>query len=55
MCYTRKDQRFEEDIRTLRVKEEARGQREKSARPAGREPEKDKPLTEKVKELVGAK
>jgi hypothetical protein len=55
MCYTRKDQRFEEDIRTLRVKEEARRQREKSARPAGREPEKDKPLTEKVKELVGAK
>lgn len=46
MCYTRKDQRFEEDIRTLRVKEEARRQRE---------PEKDKPLTEKVKELVGAK
>lgn len=55
MCYTRKDQRFEENIRTLRAEEEARKQHEKNARPAGREPEKDKPLTEKVKELVGAR
>ena len=55
MCYTRKDQRFEEDIRTLKAEEEARKQHKRNVRTTGREPEKDRPLTEKVKELVGAR
>ncbi len=52
MCYTRKDQSFEEEVRRLRAEEEGR---RKGVRPAHREPEKDKPLTEKVKKLVGAR
>jgi hypothetical protein len=55
MCYTRRDQRFEEEVRSLRSEEEARRRRERDPRPVHDEPEKDKPLTEKVKEMVGAK
>jgi len=55
MCYTRKDQHFEEDFRTLRADKQARKQHEKNVRPARREPEKDKPLTEKIKEMVGVR
>jgi hypothetical protein len=52
MCYTRKDQSFEEEVRRLRAEKEGR---RKGVRPAHQEPEKDKPLTEKVKKLVGAR
>jgi hypothetical protein len=55
MCYTRKDQRFEEELRNLRSEEEARRRRERDTRLVSGEPEKDKPLTEKVKELVGVR
>jgi hypothetical protein len=55
MCYTRRDQSFEDEVRRLRAEEEARRRDEGKVRPARREPEKDKPLTEKVKEMVGAR
>jgi hypothetical protein len=55
MCYTRKDQSFEEEVRRLRVEEEGRRKGEREVRPAHHEPEKGKPLTEKVKEMVGAR
>jgi hypothetical protein len=55
MCYTRRDQSFEEEVRRLRAEEEARRRGKGEVRPAHREPEKDKPLTEKVKEMVGAR
>jgi hypothetical protein len=51
----RKDQRFEEEVRNLRSEEEARRRRERDARPVSEELEKDKPLTEKVKEMVGVR
>jgi hypothetical protein len=54
MCYTRKDQSFEE-VRRLRAEQEASRRGEGETRPTRREPEKDKPLTEKVKEMVGAR
>jgi hypothetical protein len=55
MCYTRKDKRFEEEVRNLHSEEEARRRRERDTRPLSEEPEKDKPLTEKVKEMVGVR
>jgi len=54
MCYTRRDQSFEEEVRKLRA-EETRRRGEEKVSPAHREPEKDEPLTEKVKEMVGAR
>jgi len=55
MCYTRKDHSFEEEVRRLRAEQETGRKGEGEIRPARREPEKDKPLTEKVKEMVGAR
>ena len=55
MCYTRRDQGFEEEVRNLRSEEQARRRHERDTRLVSEEPEKDKPLTEKVKEMVGAK
>jgi len=55
MCYTRKDQSFEEEVRRLRAEEKAHRRGEREVRPAHREPEKDNPLTEKLKEIVGAR
>ena len=55
MCYTRKDQSFEEEVRRLRAEQETRRKAEGEVHPAGRQPEKDKPLAEKVKEMVGAR
>ena len=55
MCYTRKDQSFEEEVRRLRAEQEASRRGEGEVRPVRREPEKDKPLTEKIKEMVGAR
>jgi len=54
MCYTRRDQSFEEEVRRLQAEKETRRRDEREVRPAHREPVKDKPLTEKVKEMVGA-
>ena len=55
MCYTRNDRRFEEEVRNLRSEEDARRRGERNARPVSEESKKDKLLTEKVKEIVGAK
>jgi hypothetical protein len=55
MCYTRKDQRFEEEVRNLHSEEEARRRRERDTRPVWEKSEKGKPLTEKVKEMVGVR
>ncbi len=53
MCYTRKDHGLEEEARRLRAEEDRRRKAESETRPADRE--RDKTLTEKAKELVGAR
>jgi hypothetical protein len=50
MCYTRRDQGFEEEARRLRDEDERRRKAEAKIP----ETRQTKPLTEKVKELVGA-
>ena len=55
MCYTRRERSFEEEVRSLRPEEDARKRSERDVRTASREQEKGKPLTDKVKEMVGAK
>ena len=55
MCYTRNDRRFEEEVRNLRSEEDARRRHERDTRPVSEESKKGKPLTEKVKEMVGAR
>ena len=53
MCYTRRDYGFEEEARKLRMEEESRRRREEEAqRPKEKQ---EKPLTEKVKEMVGVR
>ena len=53
MCYTRRDHGFEEEARKLRMEEESRRRREEEAqRPSEKQ---EKPLTEKVKEMVGVR
>jgi hypothetical protein len=55
MCYTNKHwNREEEEARRLRM-EEARRDHERDVRPAPHEEREKKPLTEKVKEMVGAR
>ena len=51
MCYTRRDQGFEEEARKLRAEEDRR----RKAEAKTSEQKEDKPLTEKVKEMVGAR
>ena len=51
MCYTRRDHSFEEEARKLRMEEESRRKREEEAK----RPKEEKPLTEKVKEMVGVR
>ncbi len=51
MCYTRRDRGLEEDARRLRAEEDRR--RRAESKPA--EKERDKTLTEKAKEMVGAR
>jgi hypothetical protein len=51
MCYTRRDQSFEEEARKLRAKEERRAKAASERPPQKRS---EKPLTEKVREMVGA-
>ena len=52
MCYTRKDYGREEEARRLR-EEGTRGRRREEAKPH-RAAERQKPLTEKVREVVGS-
>jgi hypothetical protein len=58
MCYTKKDRELEEEARRITegrlMEEEARHRHEDHNR-RRREQEENKPLTEKVKEVVGVK
>ena len=58
MCYTKKDRELEEEARRITesrlMEEEARHRHEDHYR-RRREQEENKPLTEKVKEVVGVK
>jgi hypothetical protein len=54
MCYTRRDQGFEEEVRRLRA-EEGRRRRKNAYRNPSEERHEEKPLIEKVKEMVGAR
>ena len=58
MCYTKKDRELEKDARTITerrlMEEEARHRHEDHNR-RRKEQEVKKPLTEKVKEVVGVK
>ena len=53
MCYTRRDYGFEEEARKLRMEEESRRRREEETQHP--KEEQEKPLTEKVKEMVGVR
>ncbi|HEX2183725.1 MAG TPA: hypothetical protein VHH10_15695 [Rubrobacteraceae bacterium] len=53
MCYTNRSR--EEEARRLRAREEGRKDHEREARPVHHDEKRDKPLTEKVKEMVGAR
>ena len=53
MCYTRRDRSFEEGARRLRAEEDRRRKPEPE-RPS-EERSEEKPLTEKVKEMVGVR
>ena len=58
MCYTKKDRELEQEARRITesrlMEEEARHRHENHNR-RRREQEEEKPLTEKVKEVVGVK
>jgi hypothetical protein len=53
MCYTNKNRSFEDEAHMLRLEEEDRRRRQERQH-AGEE-KQDKSLTEKVKEMVGAR
>ena len=57
MCYTRRDRSSEEEARSrLRTEEPTRApRREADIRSDGQQQQKEKPLTEKVKEMVGVR
>jgi hypothetical protein len=59
VCYTKKDRELEEDVRTIterrQMEEEARHRHEDHRRRRRAQEEETKPLTEKVKEVVGVK
>jgi hypothetical protein len=59
MCYTKKDRKLEKEARRITenrlMEEEARQRHEDHQRRRNREQEVNKPLTEKVKEVVGLK
>jgi hypothetical protein len=59
MCYTKKDRQLDKEARTITesrlMEEEARRRHEDHDRRRSREQEENKPLTEKVKEVVGVK
>ncbi len=57
MCYTKRDRELEKEARKItesRLMEDARHRQEEHDRRRAKEKE-DKPLTEKVKEMVGAR
>lgn len=54
MCYTRRDRGFEEEARRLRAEEDRRRRTDSERRLSGGR-RKDKTLTEKAKEMVGAR
>ena len=54
MCYTRRDQRFEEEAHRLRAEEDRR-RRKDFGRHSSEERHEEQLLTEKVKEMVGAR
>src|SRR5215212_5996645 len=53
MCYTNRNR--EEEARRLRMEEEDRRRRQEEREHAGEEKQQGKPLSEKVKEMVGAR
>jgi hypothetical protein len=58
MCYTKKDRELEEEARRItegRLMEEEARRRHEDHNRRRREQEVNKPLTEKVKEVVGVK
>jgi len=59
MCYTRRDQGFEEEARRLKAEDERRlkAEDERRLKAEAKIPERkeEKPLTEMVKEMVGAR
>jgi protein subunit release factor B len=58
MCYTKKDHKLEEEARRItegRLMEEEARRRHEDHNRRRREQEVNKPLTEKVKEVVGVK
>jgi Skp family chaperone for outer membrane proteins len=59
MCYTKKDRELQKEARRITesrlMEEEARHRHEDHDRRRRREQEENKPLTEKVKEVVGVK
>jgi hypothetical protein len=58
MCYTKKDRELEKEARTItesRLMEEEARHRHEDHHPRRKEQEEKKPLTEKVKEVVGVK
>jgi hypothetical protein len=58
MCYTKKDRELEEEARRMtesRLMEEEARHRHEDHDHRRREQEENKPLTEKVKEVVGVK
>ena len=58
MCYTKKDRELEKEARRItenRLMEEEARHRHEDHRRRRREQEENKPLTEKVKDVVGVK
>ena len=59
MCYTKKDRELEKDARRITesklIEEEARHRHEGHHRRRREQEEEKKPLTEKIKEVVGVK
>jgi len=58
MCYTKKDRELEKEARRIteiRLMEEEARHRHEDHRRRREQEEEDKPLTEKVKEVVGVK
>jgi hypothetical protein len=58
MCYTKKDRELEKEARRItesRLLEEEASRREEEHARRRAEEQEEKPLTEKVKEMVGAK
>ena len=55
MCYTRGDRGFEEEARRLRAEEDRRRRTDPVRRPSEEDRREDKTLTEKAKEMVGAR